>query len=419
LLLPLRLRRQLSRRLWLLLQLRLKLFLRLHVAFKSSSKAPPAAAHAQYIARDGQYEKRGGIELVESGNMPEFAQADPYAFWAAADAHERANGRTYTELQIALPRELDPAQRQELAREATRELMGERFAYTLAVHVPLAKDNIDQPHMHLMFSERIVDERTRAIPEEQFFKRNGAKKDRDTWHSREKPEQVREQWVAMMNRAMERAGQEQRLDARSWANQGREDLAALREPKLLGGEGWEAVELRQQVEELRQKREALPALHLDQAAAAAQIERKAQKDIAEVEKRRDQELSILDKLIGKAGELAVEVKERTVAAARNVVERVESFFGNKGEANVAGNVSSKAEELARPPTASIEEQLDQKVAQLDQKITVHDSIEALLANLDKRMDSDAKSKQEQEKERVKQQEPERSKGRSRDFGIGR
>jgi hypothetical protein len=415
----LRLRRQLSRRLWLLLQLRLKLFLRLHVAFKSSSKAPPAAAHAQYIARDGQYEKRGGIELVESGNMPEFAQADPYAFWAAADAHERANGRTYTELQIALPRELDPAQRQELAREATRELMGERFAYTLAVHVPLAKDNIDQPHMHLMFSERIVDERTRAIPEEQFFKRNGAKKDRDTWHSREKPEEVRETWVAMMNRAMERAGLEQRMDARSWADQGREDLAELREPKLLGGEGREAVELRQQVEELRQKRETLPALHLDQAAAAAQIERKAQKNIAEVEKRRDQELSILDKLIEKARELAVEVKERTVAAARNVVERVESFFGNKGEANVAGNVSSKAEELARPPTASIEEQLDQKVAQLDQKITVHDSIEALLANLDKRMDSDAKSKQEQEKERVKQQEPERSKGRSRDFGIGR
>jgi hypothetical protein len=390
-----------------------------HVAFKSSSKAPPAAAHAQYIARDGQYEKRGGIELVESGNMPEFAQADPYAFWAAADAHERANGRTYTELQIALPRELDPAQRQELAREATRELMGERFAYTLAVHVPLAKDNIDQPHMHLMFSERIVDERTRAIPEEQFFKRNGAKKDRDTWHSREKPEEVRETWVAMMNRAMERAGLEQRMDARSWADQGREDLAELREPKLLGGEGREAVELRQQVEELRQKRETLPALHLDQAAAAAQIERKAQKNIAEVEKRRDQELSILDKLIEKARELAVEVKERTVAAARNVVERVESFFGNKGEANVAGNVSSKAEELARPPTASIEEQLDQKVAQLDQKITVHDSIEALLANLDKRMDSDAKSKQEQEKERVKQQEPERSKGRSRDFGIGR
>jgi hypothetical protein len=59
----------------------------------------------------------------------ELAQADPHSFWVAADTHERANGRTYTELQIALPRELDPAQRQELAREATRELLRGRFAY--------------------------------------------------------------------------------------------------------------------------------------------------------------------------------------------------------------------------------------------------------------------------------------------------
>ncbi len=52
---------------------------------KSSSTAPPAAAHANYIARDGQYQQRGGLELVESGNMPEFARADPHSFWEAAD----------------------------------------------------------------------------------------------------------------------------------------------------------------------------------------------------------------------------------------------------------------------------------------------------------------------------------------------
>jgi hypothetical protein len=289
-----------------------------HVAFKSSSTAPPAAAHAQYIARDGQYERRGGVELVESGNMPEFAEADPFAFWAAADAHERSNGRTYTELQIALPRELAPAQRHELAREATRALLGDRFAYTLAVHVPLAKDNIDQPHMHLMFSERIVDERTRAISEEQFFKRNGAKKDRETWHSKDKPEEVREKWVAMMNGAMERAGIEQRMDARSWADQGREDLAELREPKLLGGEGQEAVELRNRVEELRERRAGLPAPHLDQAAAVQQIERETQRAIAEVEQRRDREIGLLEEWYQKARELAVEVKERVVSAAQKV-----------------------------------------------------------------------------------------------------
>ena len=82
-----------------------------HVVYKSSSTAPPAAAHAQYIMRDGQYERRGGVELVEYGNMPQFAASDPLAFWAAADAHERANGRTYTELQIALPRKLALADR--------------------------------------------------------------------------------------------------------------------------------------------------------------------------------------------------------------------------------------------------------------------------------------------------------------------
>lgn len=43
---------------------------------------------AQYIARKGQYQQRGGVELVESGNMPEFAQTDPHSFWVAADAHK-------------------------------------------------------------------------------------------------------------------------------------------------------------------------------------------------------------------------------------------------------------------------------------------------------------------------------------------
>ena len=136
--------------------------------------------------RDGQYQERGGTELVESGNMPEFAQADFHAFWIAADTHERANGRTYTELQIALPRELDPP----APGPGPRELLGNRSAYTLAVHTPLAKDNIEQPHIHLMFSERAVTDATREMPEERFFKRNGAKKDPER-NDRNKPEAVR------------------------------------------------------------------------------------------------------------------------------------------------------------------------------------------------------------------------------------
>jgi hypothetical protein len=389
-----------------------------HVAFKSSSKAPPAAGHAQYIARDGQYQRRGGVELVEHGNMPEFAQDDPHSFWVAADAYERANGRTYTELQLALPRELSSEDRNELAREATRELLGDRFAYTLAVHNPLAKDNIDQPHLHLMFSERAVTDETRGIEEERFFKRNGAKKD-PAWNDRNKPDEVREKWVAMMNAAMERAGQEQRLDARSWAEQGREDLAALREPKTLGGDGPDAIERREEIAELRRRREELPAPQLDQAAAVEQIEREAERTVRAIEKRRDEELSILDKLIEKARELAVEVKERAVTAAKNVAERVESFFGGGKEEISAERESAQEQKQSRPPTPpSIEEQLDRRVGELDRKLTAQESIEARLAHLDQRMDV-TEAKEKQEKERKQQQEIEPTRGKSRGFGMER
>ena len=295
-----------------------------HVVMKSSSTAPPAAAHAEYIARDGQYQQRGGLELVESGNMPEFAREDPQLFWQAADSFERKNGRAYTELQIALPRELPLAERHQLAREATRELLGERFAYTMAVHTPLAKDNIEQPHMHLMFSERVVDSNTQILPEDRFFKRNGAKKDPE-WNAREKPMEVREKWVEMMNAALERQGHEQRLDARSWRDQGRHDLAELVEPKLLAGSEAEARALHAHVDSLREQRAELPAPGLGVEAAAQQIEDRAELKVAEVREREAQELSRLDRLIAAARELAAEVKDRTVAVAQNVAERLDQF----------------------------------------------------------------------------------------------
>jgi MobA/MobL family len=396
-----------------------------HVSFKSSSKAPPAAAHAQYIAREGQYQQRGGVELVESGNMPEFAQADPHAFWVAADAYERTNGRTYTELQIALPRELNPTQREELARETTRELLGDRFAYTMAVHVPLAKDNIDQPHMHLMFSERVMDSNTQSMSEEQFFKRNGAKKDR-SWNDRNKPDEVREKWVEMMNGAMQKAGLELRVDARSWAEQGREDLAALVEEKTLRGDGPEAQERLEKIAEQRQMRAELPAPHLDQAAAVEELEKRAEQDVARIEQRRDEQISLLDKLIEKARELAVEVKERTTEFARNVVDRVESFFGAGKQENLPFTASLKEQEQARSPSPPTEEQLEKSLAGLDKKIAMRESFDAQLAGLDKRMEAEARALQEKELRRSQEISPARPEKEveiehehRRGFGIGR
>ena len=104
--------------------------------------------------------------------VAEWAQDDPHAYWQAADAHERANGRLYSEVQFALPRELDASGRRELAGAfAERVCAVERLPYTLALH----RGGVDgeNPHAHLMFSERGNDGIARTA--EQWFKRYNAK----------------------------------------------------------------------------------------------------------------------------------------------------------------------------------------------------------------------------------------------------
>lgn len=201
-------------------------------------KAGKAGPHAAYIAREGQYanrlERGEKLEATEAGNMPAWAQSNPLAFWQAADAYERKNGTTYREMEIALPRELSAAQRIELVREFVRQEIGDRHAYQWALHVPTAADGGEQPHFHLMFSERQVDGIDRDP--EQYFKRYNAKAPEkggarkgygpsagQTLTKAERAAELKElrgRWEAMCNAHLERAGVEQRIDMRSHAERG-------------------------------------------------------------------------------------------------------------------------------------------------------------------------------------------------------
>lgn len=284
-----------------------------HVALKSDSDAPPSAAHAEYITRQGAYAKMGEAIYVEPGNMPDFAKDRPQRFWEAADAQERANGRTYTELQIALPRELSDEQRIALAREATREFMGSRFAYTLAVHNPEAADKIEQPHMHLMFSERAIDDTTRTLPAERFFKRNGAKKDRK-WNDQNQAEVIRVKWCEMMNRALENAEIDQRVDPRSLADQGKVAESLLVEPKMLRrGTPEEKEARRQEITEIREAKAVLAKIEiaapdLESVQKADQVSQaKLETSVEQIETWEAQELSKLDRLIEAVKKTAREV----------------------------------------------------------------------------------------------------------------
>jgi DNA repair exonuclease SbcCD ATPase subunit len=148
----------------------------------------------------------------------------------------------------------------------------------------------------------------------------------------------------MMNRAMEKEKIDVRVDPRSWAEQGREDLAALVEPKMLGGDGAEAVESRKQIEELRQQRQELPAMHLDGASALQRLQQEAAVQIAQIQSRLEAELERLDRVLAKAIEMAVEVKDKVVAVARDVVRDV--FGAGRPDALVEGG-ADKVQKEAR------------------------------------------------------------------------
>ena len=145
----------------------------LKVSVGSRAGGQSAGAKTDYIEREGNYEKdREELEHKEHGNMPEWAKDDPHSYWEAADEHERANGRLYREIQFALPKELNEEQRRELASGfAASVTEGERLPYTLAIH--RGGPNGENPHAHLMFSERPNDGIERG--KEQWFKRYNAK----------------------------------------------------------------------------------------------------------------------------------------------------------------------------------------------------------------------------------------------------
>lgn len=219
-----------------------------------------ATAHAAYVARTGAYERyteRGEVlEAREHGNMPSWAAHDPSRFWQAADAHERANGSSYREFLISLPRELSPDERRALVKDFVAQELGETHAYQYAIHVPKASDGLDNPHVHLMFSERRRDGIDRDPA--QYFRRFNARHPERGGCQKGFGEQpgvkltaterkaelkvLRERWGVCVNAALERAGHSARVNMKSYADRG---LEIVPEPKQLPsawrGEGREAV----------------------------------------------------------------------------------------------------------------------------------------------------------------------------------
>lgn len=177
-----------------------------------------ALPHSKYILREDQYAPKNNklekLEYIGHGNMPAWAEHDPKIFWQMADLHERKNGSTYREHIITLPRELNESQRLSLVQDWIKQELGEKYAYSFAIHNPIAMDGKEQPHCHLMFSERLLDGIERDP--EQFFKRynskdpskGGAKKDNTGLMDSVRKTLIKEQrnrWEQLCNKHLAKA----------------------------------------------------------------------------------------------------------------------------------------------------------------------------------------------------------------------
>lgn len=125
--------------------------------------------HLNYIRREGKYNDREDMIYTESCNLPGWA-VNSTEFWNATKDHDL---RAYRKLEFAIPNEISNEEKIDFVQKFLGEILPEH-AYTYAIHeTDSAIHGEKNPHVHVMFSERIIDERTINLSKNEFFKKYG------------------------------------------------------------------------------------------------------------------------------------------------------------------------------------------------------------------------------------------------------
>ena len=182
-------------------------------------------------ARDGvvhDYTGRRGIEHTEIVLPQGLAGVADWAgnrgsLWNAAEcAEKRSDARTAREFILALPHELDDAQRLELTRGFAQEL-ADRYgaAVDVAIHQPHEGKDVRNRHAHLLMT-------TRQVLPNGFGEKTQLEWDNKRLLSHDLPTShlqlrtIRQEWEEQTNRALGRAGHDVRVDHRSHLERGLE-----------------------------------------------------------------------------------------------------------------------------------------------------------------------------------------------------
>lgn len=193
-----------------------------HCSVKVISRATGRSAVAAAAYRSGErltderlgkchdYTRKSDIEhreIMAPDRTPDW-MLDRSRLWNGVEAAEkRKDAQLAREVEISLPRELDAEGRRTLVDSYVREqFVSQGMIADVSLHRGHSTDGQEQPHAHVMLTMR-------DLTGEGFGKKN-----RD-WNAAERLEGWRAAWADHANRALERAGCDERIDHRSLKDQ--------------------------------------------------------------------------------------------------------------------------------------------------------------------------------------------------------
>lgn len=149
--------------------------------------SPAMVKHFNYISREENYKKMKDLLYSESGNLPKWAKTGK-DYWETTKAQEDQVNADFKEgkrgekncsvrkYRFALPNEMTDKQ----MIEFTKEYLEENFKdlpYTFAIHKKTSTvHEKENPHVHLIFADRVNNERSANLDKENYYKMHGVSK---------------------------------------------------------------------------------------------------------------------------------------------------------------------------------------------------------------------------------------------------
>lgn len=235
-----------------------------HISNVSRAKGSSSCATLSYISAEKVREDRTG-ELYQYGRservmevgtiLPKGAPSeyqDPKKLFNAIENYETAsNARTAKKIMVALPREFDLEKQKEVIENYIKEnITAQGYACTYAIHIDKENSN---PHAHILIANRQIndrgewstksrkeyalDEKGERIPQlDENGEQKLGKRNEKLWKrvsvqvnpldKKETLENLREGWAVECNKHL---AQEQQIDHRSLAEQGKEEEPTIHE----------------------------------------------------------------------------------------------------------------------------------------------------------------------------------------------